>query len=331
GQLRNGVVSRPPVVAPTSCWAKRCSEPNKTRQQVLAAAAELFATRGYARTSLAQIADAAGVSTETVKANGPKSGLLIGAFDQAFTGSEQYVPIHHRELGAELMALPTERLLPGYVAFVAGANARIARLWSAFVGAAAGDDAVASELDALQERRRADFRASVALFRERGLARRDVDDAELAAALSALVSPEGYLPARGRGGVVDGPLPGLARRRDRAHDPGALRNEVGHRAHNGCHGRGAGAARVARVRQEHAHTCPRRGAAGGRRAARRRRHGRAEPRAPAPGAVVRAREPARRLAELPRRGTPHQADRPDGRQRRRGGRPRPRRGARRAR
>ncbi|HLV56348.1 MAG TPA: helix-turn-helix domain-containing protein [Actinotalea caeni] len=160
---------------------------------MLAAAAELFATRGYARTSLAQIADAAGVSTETVKANGPKSGLLIGAFDQAFTGSEQYVPIHQRELGAELMALPTERLLPGYVAFVAGANARIARLWSAFVGAAAGDDAVASELDALQERRRADFRASVALFRERGLARRDVDDAELAAALSFLVSPEGYL------------------------------------------------------------------------------------------------------------------------------------------
>lgn len=165
----------------------------QTRQQVLAAAAELFATRGYARTSLAQIADAAGVSTETVKANGPKSGLLIGAFDQAFTGSEQHVPIHQRELGAELMALPTERLLPGYVAFVAGANARIARLWSAFVGAAAGDDAVASELDALQERRRADFRASVALFRERGLARRDVDDAELAAALSFLVSPEGYL------------------------------------------------------------------------------------------------------------------------------------------
>src|SRR5690606_15435758 len=63
----------------------------------------------------------------------------------------------------------------------------------------------------------------------------------------------------------------------------APRELAGPRAHNGCHGRGAGAARVARVRQEHAHTCPRRGAAGGRRAARRRRHGRAEPRAPHPG------------------------------------------------
>jgi len=171
----------------------RASQAAQTRHRILGVAAELFASGGYARTSLAQIGEAAGVSPETVKANGPKSALLIGAFDQAFTGSEEHVPIHQRELGGELMSLPTDQLLPGYVDFVAGANSRIARLWGALVGAATGDAAVAAELGELQERRRSDFRASIALFRDRGLARRDADDAELAAALSFLVSPEGYL------------------------------------------------------------------------------------------------------------------------------------------
>jgi AcrR family transcriptional regulator len=165
----------------------------QTRRRILAFAAELFARNGYAGTSLAQIASAAGTSPETVKANGPKSALLVGAFDQAFTGAEEFVPIHERDLGRQLAAAPEEELLTRYVEFVASANERIAGLWAAFVAAAPGDAEVGRELEALQRRRREDFRASIALFRERGLARREAPDEELAAALSFLVSPEGYV------------------------------------------------------------------------------------------------------------------------------------------
>lgn len=181
----------------------RSAQAAETRRRILAAAAELFAVRGYAGTSMAQIAAAAGASVETVKANGPKSALLLGAFDQAFSGAEEGVPVHERELGARLSAAPADRLLAGYVEFVAGANARIGRLWAAFQGAAASDAGVAEELEALQERRRSDFDASIAVFRDRGLLTTPADDAALAAALSFLVSPEGYVQLVAESGWTD--------------------------------------------------------------------------------------------------------------------------------
>jgi NAD(P)-dependent dehydrogenase (short-subunit alcohol dehydrogenase family) len=79
------------------------------------------------------------------------------------------------------------------VAFIAGANARISRLWIALLDASMGDPAVEQELEALQERRRSDFRASIAGFRERGLARRPGDDEAFAAAMQFLASPSSYV------------------------------------------------------------------------------------------------------------------------------------------
>lgn len=178
--------------------ALRTAQAADTRRRILAAAGELFAAEGYATTSLARIADAAGVSVETVKTHGPKSALILGAFDQAFTGEEAAEgegerALHERDLGARLLAAPDEELLRSWVAFVAGANERISRLWIALLDASMGDPAVAEGLEALQARRRSDFRASMAAFRERGLARRPGDDEGYAAALSFLVSPSSYV------------------------------------------------------------------------------------------------------------------------------------------
>ncbi len=174
----------------------RAAQAAETRRRILDAAAELFARDGYAATSLARLAEAAGVSLETVKANGPKSSLILAAFDQAFTGEvgdAEAAPIHERDVGDRLRDIPTEQLLEGWVEFIAGANERISRLWIALLDASMGDPAVAAGLERLQERRRSDFRASVAEFRSRGLARRAVDDEQLAAALLFLVSPSGYV------------------------------------------------------------------------------------------------------------------------------------------
>ncbi|MCS0499668.1 TetR/AcrR family transcriptional regulator [Protaetiibacter mangrovi] len=172
----------------------RTAQAADTRRRILDAAAELFARDGYASTSLARLAEAAGVSLETVKANGPKSSLILAAFDQAFTGQESHgSTIGQQDAGARLLALPDDELLEGWVEFIASANARISRLWIALLDASMGDPAVEQGLEALQSRRRTDFRDSMAAFRARGLARRPGDDEEFAAALQFLVSPSSYV------------------------------------------------------------------------------------------------------------------------------------------
>lgn len=177
----------PPYVSPL-----RESQAAQTRHRILDAAAALFAERGFGATSLAEIARAAGVSTETVKQSGAKASLLLAAFDRVFSGGEGDGPIHERSVGAGLEASPTEELTSALVSFVVGANARSARLWPRLLDTAAGDPAFAVRLDALQASRRSDFLRAIAVLRERGLCRRSEPDDVLAAALSFLVSPEGY-------------------------------------------------------------------------------------------------------------------------------------------
>jgi len=170
----------------------RTAQAAETRRRILDAAGERFAADGYAGASLAQIAADAGVSLETVKLNGPKSALLLGSFEQAFTGAEASGAIHEQAVGTALMEAPDHQLLEGLVAFIAGANARIAGLWPSLLSAAAGDPAVRRAYDEMQRNRRSDFAAAIALMRARGLAHRDTPDDELAAALSFLMSPESY-------------------------------------------------------------------------------------------------------------------------------------------
>src|SRR6218665_2932226 len=101
--------------------ALRPAQAADTRRRILTAAGELFATDGYANTSLSRIAEAAGVSVETVKANGPKSGIILGAFDLAFTGEESTQAIHERPIGKRLLEVSDDELLETWVEFISGA------------------------------------------------------------------------------------------------------------------------------------------------------------------------------------------------------------------
>ena len=70
----------------------RTEQAATTRRRILEAAAACFTENGYSGTSLADIGARAGVSPETVKNNGPKRELLLGAFEQAFAGTEGPAP-----------------------------------------------------------------------------------------------------------------------------------------------------------------------------------------------------------------------------------------------
>ena len=69
----------------------------RTRSAVVAAAAELFTSRGYAATSLADVAEVAGVARPTVfAAFGSKPALLRQVLDQALAGDDAPVPVRDR-------------------------------------------------------------------------------------------------------------------------------------------------------------------------------------------------------------------------------------------
>ncbi|HZM38375.1 MAG TPA: TetR/AcrR family transcriptional regulator [Acidimicrobiales bacterium] len=68
----------------------RADQAQRTRGRVLDAAFGLFLERGYAATTVAAVADAAGVSPETIYLSlGGKRGLLEGVIEAAITGPDE--------------------------------------------------------------------------------------------------------------------------------------------------------------------------------------------------------------------------------------------------
>ncbi|MDR5700028.1 TetR family transcriptional regulator [Agromyces aerolatus] len=173
--------------------ALRTEQAAATRRRVLDAAAASFAERGYHGSSLADIGARAGVSTETVKANGPKRDLLLRAFEQAFAGVEGDAQIADGDAAAALDAVADlDAYLASAAVFVAAANARTSVLWTEFLSAANTDEAVARELADLLDRRRRDYRLLAEQLRARGLGDAGLPIDEAAAALSFLWSPESH-------------------------------------------------------------------------------------------------------------------------------------------
>lgn len=77
--------------------ALRDESARRTRRAIVAAASELFVTRGFAATSLAQVARAAGVARPTVfAAFGSKTALLRQVLDEALAGDDEPVPVRER-------------------------------------------------------------------------------------------------------------------------------------------------------------------------------------------------------------------------------------------
>ena len=202
--------------APTRSYVStlRTEQAATTRRRILEAAAACFTENGYSGTSLADIAARAGVSPETVKNNGPKRELLLGAFEQAFAGTEGPAPVVDSDPAQEILAITdADAFLTATAAFVAAANARTSVLWIEFLAAANADALVAAALDDLLARRRADYRGVVEQLIERGIAiRRRRRRRSRRHPVIPLVAREP--PAAGAAGRVgDGALRAVARRR----------------------------------------------------------------------------------------------------------------------
>ena len=170
----------------------RTEQAAQTRRRVLEAAAERFAADGFARTTLARLAEAAGVSVETVQAQGSKRSLLTAAVQQRSFGEPERGFFSAPRARATIEAAnPTEFCRHG-ADLVGELNAQTFRLWRAFSSAAADDPAIDRELDEQSTFIRGQCRQIVAMLNDRGWLRHDVEVGELGDSLWVLIGSENY-------------------------------------------------------------------------------------------------------------------------------------------
>jgi AcrR family transcriptional regulator len=181
--------------------AARQEQARATRRRILTAAAALFSRQGYADTTVAQVAEQAGVSVDTLYASvGRKPQILLAVHDMALGSADEPIPALQRDYVAavrraegarakiQLYAEALGRILPDAVP-----------LSDALRIAAIGDPECRAVWDALNERRAANMLLLAADLRATGEIRADLSDGDVAHLVWSMNSPEYYLLVTGRG------------------------------------------------------------------------------------------------------------------------------------
>ncbi len=126
-----------------------------TRRAILEAARELFLTRGYASTTMPEIASRAGVALDTVyAAAGRKPAIFRELIETAISGQDQAVPSEERDYVQAIQAEPdAARKLEIYAAALTRIQVRLAPLLAVVQAAAHADPELAGLWRAIGERR----------------------------------------------------------------------------------------------------------------------------------------------------------------------------------
>ncbi|MGN6473658.1 MAG: helix-turn-helix domain-containing protein [Mycobacteriales bacterium] len=135
--------------------SRRQEQARRTQLAVVRAAQQLFIERGYGRTTMADIAEAAGVSVETVYANFQnKLTILHRAWDITIGGDDEDVVFHERQ---EIVAIRNERDLAKRLMLHAALSTATARRMVPFLlalqGAAGAEPAAAEMLEEIGRQR----------------------------------------------------------------------------------------------------------------------------------------------------------------------------------
>jgi len=136
--------------------SRRKESAARTRAAIIDAGRQLFVERGYAATTVADIAAAADVAPATVSAAfGGKAGLLKTMLDVGIAGDDEPVPIAERQIAADVAAEPDPGLQMELLAsFVTGVHVRLADLNDVMVQASGVDEQVRADLAWRQGKRR---------------------------------------------------------------------------------------------------------------------------------------------------------------------------------
>jgi AcrR family transcriptional regulator len=172
----------------------RQRQAQETRLRVVAAAAELFAELGYARTTLAKIAAAADVSIETVQAQGSKASLMIASVEFAAFGVTGDQSVLDLDVGRRFVAIThPDEALKFLVAEQAAIHERSARVTQALYGAAAADPELDGYLGELIAGVGRQVRRILEVCRERDWLRDDVPFDELVETVVVISSLDTFI------------------------------------------------------------------------------------------------------------------------------------------
>ena len=160
---------------------------------MVAAASELFGSLGYARTTFAKIAVAAGVSAETVQAHGPKAALMRAAGEYAAFGVADQQSVFDLDLGRGLLTIDDrDAAITFMIDTLTDMYSRSASIWLALAGAATMDPELASYHNDLVANITLQGRRLLGVCRDRGWLRDDIPFDDLVETTAVLTSVETY-------------------------------------------------------------------------------------------------------------------------------------------
>ena len=168
---------------------RRQQQAEETRVLVLDAAERLFKERGYAGTSMAAVADQAGVSPESVYGHfGTKRVLLGELFRRAVRGADP-APVPEQEVPRTLAAATDQREQLGlFAADIAPRLERAAPLITVLAAASQSDPELAKLLTTLHADRLSNLQVLVSALTTNGPLR--LSEGEAVETVWALTSPE---------------------------------------------------------------------------------------------------------------------------------------------
>jgi AcrR family transcriptional regulator len=143
----------------------RAEQAQRTRAAVLDAAGRCFLDKGYAATTMKDVAAEAGVSVQTVFGQGSKAALLLACVDRAVVGDDEAVPFAQRELFVKLVEAPERAAKLDAAREMARTYVPLtAPMIQVFADAAAGDAEIAEAWAEYERRRLQDGRVLIASF-----------------------------------------------------------------------------------------------------------------------------------------------------------------------
>jgi AcrR family transcriptional regulator len=161
---------------------RRVEQAAQTRRAVLLAARELFTSNGYSATTIANIAERARVSPDTIYATvGRKPALLRELVETAISGTDHAVPAEQRDYVQRMIAAPTARdKLTIYAIAITAIQERMAPVFLALRDAATTDADCAALWSEIAQRRAANMRRFAGDLRRTGQLRTDLTDDQVA-------------------------------------------------------------------------------------------------------------------------------------------------------
>jgi AcrR family transcriptional regulator len=145
--------------------ALRAEQAQRTRAAVVTAASDCFVARGYAGTTMKDVAEAAGVAVQTVFGQGSKAALLLACVDRALVGDDEEVPLRQREHFTRLLEADQKAAKLAVLREMAVDRVpAIGPIVRAFRNAAGTDPEIAASWAEYERRRASDTSVLVASF-----------------------------------------------------------------------------------------------------------------------------------------------------------------------